>query len=216
MDLSLLFIGIIILIALAFDFTNGMHDAANSISTIVSTRVLTPKQAIVWAALFNFVAFLVFGTGVAETIGKGMVDVTAVTPTVILAGVCGAICWNLITWYFGLPSSSCHALIGRYAGAAITKSGLGVIIAGGWYKTLTFIIFMPAMLFSGFIFPIYAMPEIVKLITYLNPLRYFIEVVRMVVLKGSGIGDITTHLAIISVFAIIINAFAIWRYRKTS
>jgi inorganic phosphate transporter, PiT family len=151
-DLNLVFIIVIILIALAFDFTNGMHDAANSISTIVSTRVLTPKQAIIWAASFNFIAFLIFGTSVAKTIGNGMIDINAVTPTVILAGVLGAISWNLITWYFGLPSSSSHALIGGYAGAAIAHGGLGVILAAGWYKTLIFIALAPAIgLVMGFL-----------------------------------------------------------------
>ena len=144
-DLNLLFIIFIILIALVFDFTNGMHDAANSIATVVSTRVLSPRQAVIWAAFFNFVAFLIFGTAVAKTIGSGMIDITTVTPTVILAGVCGAIGWNLITWYLGLPSSSSHALIGGYAGAAIAKSGFGVIIASGWYKTLIFIVLAPTI-----------------------------------------------------------------------
>ena len=130
---------------MAFDFTNGMHDAANSISTIVSTRVLTPRQAIIWAAFFNFIAFLIFGTAVAKTIGNGMIDINIVTPTVILAGVLGAIAWNMITWYFGLPSSSSHAFIGGYAGAAIAKAGFGVIIAAGWYKTLIFILLAPAI-----------------------------------------------------------------------
>jgi PiT family inorganic phosphate transporter len=129
-----------------------MHDAANSISTIVSTRVLTPKQAIVWASFFNFIAFLIFGTAVAKTIGNGMIDINTVTPTVILAGLLGAIAWNMITWYFGLPSSSSHALIGGYAGAAIAKSGFSVIIAAGWYKTLIFIILAPAIgLVLGFL-----------------------------------------------------------------
>ena len=151
LDLNLLFIIFIIAIALAFDFTNGMHDAANSIATVVSTRVLSPRQAVIWAAFFNFVAFLIFRTTVATTIGKGMIDINTVTPTVILAGLCGAICWNMITWYLGLPSSSSHALIGGYAGAAIAKSGLGVIIASGWYKTLIFIVLAPAIgLFLGF------------------------------------------------------------------
>jgi len=150
--MSLLFIIFIILVALAFDFTNGMHDAANSISTIVSTRVLSPRQAVLWAAFFNFVAFLIFSTTVAETIGKGMIDIKTVNPTVILAGVSGAICWNIITWYFGLPSSSSHALMGGYAGAAISRSGWGVIIASGWYKTLIFIVLAPAMgLVLGFV-----------------------------------------------------------------
>jgi len=143
--LGLPFIIFVIIVALAFDFTNGFHDAANSISTIVSTRVLSPRRAVVWAAFFNFIAFLIFGTTVASTIGKGMIDVNTVTPTVVLAGLVGAISWNLITWYFGLPSSSSHALIGGYAGAAIAKSGVGVIIAGGWYKTLIFIALAPIM-----------------------------------------------------------------------
>ena len=143
MTVGLPFIIFVIALALAFDYTNGMHDAANSISTIVSTRVLTPRLAVMWAAFFNFVAFLVFGTTVASTIGKGMIDVNSVTPTVVFAGLVGAITWNLITWYFGLPSSSSHALIGGYAGAAIAKSGLHVIIVGGWYKTLVFIALAP-------------------------------------------------------------------------
>ncbi len=145
MDLNLIFIIFIILVALGFDFTNGMHDAANSISTVVSTRVLSPRQAVIWAAFFNFIAFLIFGTAVATTIGKGMIDVNAVTPTVILAGVCGAIGWNIFTWWLGLPTSSSHALIGGYAGAAIANSGFGVIIASGWYKTLIFIVLAPAI-----------------------------------------------------------------------
>ncbi len=143
METSLYLIVPIIAIALIFDFTNGMHDAANSISTVVTTRVLSPRVAVVWAAFFNFIAFLIFGTGVATTIGKGMVDISIVTPTVILAGLIGAIAWNLITWYFGLPSSSSHALIGGYAGAAIAKGGFGVIIASGWYKTVIFIFVAP-------------------------------------------------------------------------
>src|SRR5512137_2645641 len=154
MDLSLFAI-FVIAVALVFDYTNGMHDAANSISTIVSTRVLSPRQAVIWAASFNFVAFLIFSTTVAETIGKGMVDIKTITPTVVLAGLGGAILWNMTTWYFGLPSSSSHALIGGYAGAAIVKSGLGVIIVSGWYKTLMFIVLAPTIgLCLGFIFKI--------------------------------------------------------------
>jgi PiT family inorganic phosphate transporter len=150
--MSMLFIIFIVLVALVFDFTNGMHDAANSISTIVSTRVLSPIQAVIWAAFFNLVAFLIFSTTVAETIGKGMIDINTVTSAVILAGLAGAILWNMSTWYFGLPSSSSHALIGGYAGAAIARSGFGVIIASGWYKTLIFIILAPAIgLCLGFI-----------------------------------------------------------------
>jgi PiT family inorganic phosphate transporter len=149
-ETSLYFIVPIIVVALIFDFTNGMHDAANSISTIVSTRVLSQRQAVVWAAFFNFIAFLIFGTGVAQTIGQGLVDIEIVTASVILAGLIGAIAWNLITWYFGLPSSSSHALIGGYAGAAIAKSGFDAIITGGgwdnsWIRTLVFIFLAPMM-----------------------------------------------------------------------
>ena len=143
METSLYLIVPVIIIALIFDFTNGMQDAANSIATIVSTRVLTPRQAVVWAAFFNFIAFLIFGTGVAYTIGKGMVDIEIVTAYVILAGLIGAISWNMITWYFGIPSSASHALIGGYAGAAIAKGGFGVIIASGWYKVVIFIFLAP-------------------------------------------------------------------------
>ena len=155
MDLNLAYVIFIIIVALAFDYTNGMHDAANSISTIVSTRVLTPRQAIIWASFFNFIAFIAFGTAVAKTVGSGMIDISAVTPTVVLAGLLGAIAWNMITWYFGLPSSSSHALIGGYAGAAIAHGGFGVIIEAGWIKTLIFIIAAPAIgLTLGFLFKI--------------------------------------------------------------
>ncbi len=144
-SLTAAFVILIIAVALAFDFTNGMHDAANSIATIVSTRVLTPRQAVVWAAFFNFVAFLIFGTGVAHTIGVGLIDIKVVTPLVILAGLLGAIGWNLFTWYMGLPTSSSHALIGGYAGAAIIKAGAGVIIPHGWVKTILFIFLAPVI-----------------------------------------------------------------------
>ena len=144
-DLSTLFIIFIILIALSFDFTNGMHDAANSIATIVSTRVLSPRLAVIWAAFFNFIAFLIFGTAVAHTIGTGLIDISVVTPLVILAGLSGAIGWNLFTWFNGLPTSSSHALIGGYAGAAMVKAGSGVIIAQGWVKTIIFIFLAPVI-----------------------------------------------------------------------
>ncbi|MBS1904369.1 MAG: inorganic phosphate transporter [Bacteroidetes bacterium] len=135
---------IVIAIALCFDYINGFHDAANSIATVVSTRVLTPGQAVLWAAFFNFVAAFGFGTGVAKTIGSGMIDISVVTSYVILAGLAGAIVWDLLTWWFGLPTSSSHALIGGYAGAAVAKAGtLSVIIAGGWIKTLLFIVLSP-------------------------------------------------------------------------
>jgi PiT family inorganic phosphate transporter len=145
----------IILVALVFDFTNGVHDAANSIATIVSTRVLTPRQAVVWAAFFNFIAFLVFGTSVASTIGKGLVDISVITPGVVLAGLIGAIGWNMFTWYLGLPTSSSHALIGGYGGAAVAKAGWGVLIPSGWEKTLIFIVLAPVIgLVLGIVFMI--------------------------------------------------------------
>lgn len=135
----------IILTALVFDYLNGFHDAANSIATVVSTRVLTPGKAVLWAAFFNFAAAFGFGVGVAKTIGKDMIDIERVDNTVIFAGLFGAIVWNLITWYLGLPTSSSHALIGGYAGSAVSKAGLGVIITSGWTKTLLFIVLSPVI-----------------------------------------------------------------------
>jgi PiT family inorganic phosphate transporter len=137
------FLVFIIVVALAFDFLNGFHDAANSIATVVSTRVLAPQKAVLWAAFFNFVAAFVLGTSVAKTIGSGMIDLKAVNNQVILAGLLGAIVWNLITWYYGLPVSSSHALIGGYAGAAVARAGLSAIVPGGWVKTLLFIVLAP-------------------------------------------------------------------------
>jgi PiT family inorganic phosphate transporter len=133
----------LIVVALAFDYINGFHDAANSIATVVSTRVLSPGQAVIWAAFFNFVAAFTFGTAVAKTIGKGMIHLDAVTFGVIFGGLMGAIIWDLITWYYGLPTSSSHALIGGYAGAAIANAGFGAIIASGWTKTLIYIVLAP-------------------------------------------------------------------------
>jgi PiT family inorganic phosphate transporter len=133
----------IILVALSFDFLNGFHDAANSIATVVSTRVLSPQKAVLWAAFFNFVAAFVLGTGVAKTMGSGMIDLAVVTREVVLAGLVGAIAWNLITWYYGLPVSSSHALIGGYAGAAVAKAGPKAILVAGWTKTLSFIVLAP-------------------------------------------------------------------------
>jgi PiT family inorganic phosphate transporter len=134
---------LVIVVALVFDYINGFHDAANSIATVVSTRVLTPGKAVIWAAFFNFVAAFVFGTAVARTVGSGMIDIRIVTSAVILAGLIGAIVWDLITWYYGLPTSSSHALIGGYAGAAVAKAGTGVLIVSGWTKTLYFIVLAP-------------------------------------------------------------------------
>ncbi len=142
----------LILVALAFDFINGFHDAANSIATVVSTRVLSPGKAVIWAAFFNFVAAFAFGTAVARTIGSGMVDLHIVTFAVIFAGLTGAIAWDLITWYYGLPTSSSHALIGGYGGAAVAKAGLAAILPAGWTKTIIFIVLAPMIgLVLGFL-----------------------------------------------------------------
>ncbi len=152
------FVIILVMVALAFDFLNGFHDAANSIATVVSTRVLSPRVAVVWAAFFNFVAAFTFGTAVATTMGKGMVDLKYVNLYVILAGLMGAIFWDILTWYYGLPVSSSHALIGGYAGAAIAKGGWVVILPSGWTKTLLFIILSPLIgliLAAGFMVATY-------------------------------------------------------------
>ena len=153
MNPELLLVVITILVALIFDFLNGFHDAANSIATVVSTRVLSPKLAVVWAAVFNFLAAFILGTAVAKTIGRGMIRLDHVDQYVVLGGLFGAIVWDLLTWWWGLPTSSSHALIGGYAGAAMMhatihsgwRSAPSVIIASGWYKTLIFIVVAPVM-----------------------------------------------------------------------
>jgi inorganic phosphate transporter, PiT family len=133
----------IIVIALAFDFINGFHDSANSIATVVGTRVLTPGVAVLWAAFFNFVAAFLVGTAVAKTISTGLIHPDAVNSNVILAALIGAIVWNLITWWLGLPSSSSHALIGGFGGAAVAKAGIGTLILSGWIKPVAFIFLSP-------------------------------------------------------------------------
>ena len=143
LHLSLPAIVAIIAIALAFDFINGLHDAANSIATVVSTRVLSPKLAVAWAASFNFIAFLFFGLSVAKTIGTGIVDPSVMDPWVVLAALIGAIAWNLFTWWLGFPSSSSHALIGGIAGAGIAKGGFGVLMSSGFIKTTSAIVLSP-------------------------------------------------------------------------
>ena len=138
-------VAFLVCVALVFDFINGFHDAANSIATVVSTRVLSPGKAVIWAAVFNFIAAFGFGTAVAKTIGSGMIDVHYVTFLVIFCALFGAIVWDLITWYYGLPTSSSHALIGGYAGGAIAHAGMKTIIVSGWTKTLIFIVLAPAI-----------------------------------------------------------------------
>ncbi|MCC7002709.1 MAG: inorganic phosphate transporter [Gemmatimonadaceae bacterium] len=133
----------IVLVAFIFDYINGFHDSANSIATIVGTRVLSPFTAVAWAATFNFLALFLFDTGVAKTMGKGLIDLALVNPDVILAGLLGAITWNLITWWYGIPSSSSHALMGGYGGAAVAKAGLAAILWAGWVKPVIFIVLSP-------------------------------------------------------------------------
>lgn len=147
------FVLFIIVVALAFDFINGFHDSANSIATIVGTRVLSPVAAVVWAATFNFAALFVVGTSVAKAVGGGFIDVNIVDPHVILGGLLGAIAWNLLTWWFGIPSSSSHALIGGYAGAAVSKAGFAAILWGQkWIETLSAIVVSPALgMLMGFL-----------------------------------------------------------------
>ena len=153
MDTGLLLVAVTVVFALCFDFLNGFHDAANSIATVVSTRVLSPKLAVFWAAFFNFIAAFFLGTAVAKTIGKGMIRLDIVTQYVVLAGLLGAIVWDILTWWWGLPTSSSHALIGGYAGAAMARATIlegfrnapSVIIPGGWTKTLIFIVIAPLM-----------------------------------------------------------------------
>jgi inorganic phosphate transporter, PiT family len=145
MSTSITFVLLIILVAYAFDFSNGWHDAANSIATVVSTRVLSPYQAVVWAAFFNFVAAFTFGTAVAKTVGGGLIDINVVDPKVVLAGLLGAIFWNVVTWRYGLPSSSSHALVGGYAGAAIAKAGFRAVVWSGWIKVIAFIFISPIL-----------------------------------------------------------------------
>ncbi len=135
----------LIVVALAFDFMNGFHDAANAIATIVSTRVLRPHWAVAWAAFFNFIAFLIFGVAVAATIGKGIIDPKIVDHYVIFGALVGAITWDIITWYYGIPSSSSHALIGGLAGAAVAKGGVHTLIASGFLKTAAAIVVSPAL-----------------------------------------------------------------------
>jgi len=165
MNKDVLLVLITILVALIFDFLNGFHDSANSIATVVSTRVLSPRLAVIWAAAFNFLAAFFLGTAVAKTIGKGMIRLDDVDQYVVMAGLFGAIVWDLLTWWWGLPTSSSHALIGGYAGAAMMHAALhtgtatmfSVIIPEGWYKTLIFIVVAPVMgMFLGLVFMVAA------------------------------------------------------------
>ncbi len=159
MDLFTVYIIGIIVTAYSFDFVNGFHDAANSVATVISTRVLAPVTAVAMAAFFNFIAFAVFGVAVATTIGHGIVESSVVTPNLVLAALVGAITWDLITWYLGLPSSSSHALIGGLVGAAVTKAGVGSLLWPGLDKTLTFMVLSPVI---GFILSFALMATLIR------------------------------------------------------
>jgi PiT family inorganic phosphate transporter len=145
MDHSITFVLAVVVVALIFDFINGFHDSANSIATVVATRVLSPKFAVLWAASFNFLAAFIVGTAVASTFAKGLIDPHVVTPSLVCSGLMGAIIWNLITWWLGLPSSSSHALMGGYAGAALAKAGFSAIIVAGWIKPILGIVISPLL-----------------------------------------------------------------------
>src|SRR4051812_35924296 len=136
---------ILIAIALAFDFLNGFHDAANSIATIVSTGAMRPQYAVAWAAFFNFAAFAFFGLHVAATVGKGIIDASIIDHHVVFGALMGAIAWNLLTWYYGIPSSSSHALIGGLAGAAVAKGGTTTLVGKGFFMTAAAIVVSPAL-----------------------------------------------------------------------
>jgi PiT family inorganic phosphate transporter len=222
MENSLPFIGVIVLVALTFDFINGFHDAANSIATVVSTRVLPPLWAVVWAAFFNFSAAFLFGTAVATTVGSGMVHLEFVTPWVILAGLVGAIAWDLITWWFGLPTSSSHALLGGYAGAAMAHvahlKGLAhcfdAIIAGGWRLTLIFIVLAPLI---GMLLAMFLMVDVYWLFRNFNPTRmdkYFrrLQLVSSALLSLShGTNDAQKTMGIIT--AVLVSAKLIPKFQ---
>ena len=145
MEAPVLYVVAIVAVALVFDFINGFHDSANSIATVVSTRVLSPGVAVLWASFFNFMAAFVVGTAVAKTLSKGLIEPSAVDPNVVLAGLLGAIIWDLLTWYLGLPTSSSHALLGGYGGAAIAKAGFGALILPGWVLPILAIVVSPVL-----------------------------------------------------------------------
>src|SRR5579862_7255492 len=222
MENSVSFIAVIVLVALGFDFLNGFHDAANSIATVVSTRVLPPLWAVVWAAFFNFSAAFLFGTAVANTVGSGMVHLEYVTPWVILAGLVGAIVWDLLTWWFGLPTSSSHALLGGYAGAAMAHvahlKGLehcfDAIIASGWRLTLIFIVVAPLI---GMLLSMFLMVDVYWLFRNFNPKRmdkYFrrLQLVSSALLSLShGTNDAQKTMGIIT--AVLVSSKLIPKFQ---
>ncbi len=192
----------LIVVALLFDFMNGFHDAANSVATVVSTRVLTPRQAVAWAAFFNFVAAFGFGVQVATTIGKGLIDPSAVSPLVVFAGLGAAIAWDLITWLYGLPTSSSHALIAGFAGAAIAAAGPQAVITSGITRVLTFIVISPTI---GLILGVWLTAMVLRIVRNATPLRVDSVFRRLQLVSaafyslGHGTNDAQKTMGIISI-----------------
>jgi PiT family inorganic phosphate transporter len=195
-------VAILIVVALAFDFMNGFHDAANSVATVVSTRVLTPRQAVIWAAFFNFVAAFGFGVHVANTVGKGIIDPSAVTNTVVFAGLGAAIAWDLLTWLFGLPTSSSHALIAGFAGAGVAAAGPKVVVVSGLIKVILFIFISPAL---GLILGTFFMTAVTFVVRHSTPARVDTGFRRLQLISaafyslGHGTNDAQKTMGIITV-----------------
>jgi PiT family inorganic phosphate transporter len=195
-------VGFLILVALAFDFMNGFHDAANSVATIVSTRVLTPRQAVLWAAFFNFVAAFGFGVNVASTVGKGIIDPGAVSNAVVFSGLGAAIVWDLLTWFYGLPTSSSHALIAGFAGAGVAAAGTQAVVLSGLTKVFVFVFVSPVL---GLILGLLAMTLTTLLVQHSTPARVDSTFRRLQLLSaalyslGHGTNDAQKTMGIIAV-----------------
>ena len=198
----LIFVVIIILFALVFDFLNGFHDAANSVATIVSTRVLTPQQAVIWAAFFNFVAAFGFGVHVASTVGKGIIDPSAVTNAVVFSALAAAIAWDVLTWFYGLPTSSSHALIAGFAGAGIAAAGPQVVVTSGITKVVVFVFVSPVI---GLVLGLFFMSVVTFVVRHSTPARVDSTFRRLQLLSaalyslGHGTNDAQKTMGIIAV-----------------
>ncbi len=208
MDLQAVYVLGIIAVAYSFDFINGFHDAANSVSTVISTKVLAPVAAVTMAAFFNFIAFLIFGVAVATTVGKNLISSAVVDPNLILAALIGAIVWDLITWYLGLPSSSSHALIGGLVGAAVTKAGPASLILSGLQKPLTFIVVSPTI---GFLLAFVLMAALIRAF-FTIPLhvvnRYFrrLQLVSSAMVSLShGTNDAQKTMGVVTALLVSVN-----------
>ncbi|MBP1686344.1 MAG: phosphate/sulfate permease, partial [Deltaproteobacteria bacterium] len=195
-------VAFLIVVALAFDFMNGFHDAANSVATVVSTRVLTPRQAVMWAAFFNFVAAFGFGVNVASTVGKGIIDPSAVSNSVVFAGLAAAIAWDILTWFYGLPTSSSHALIAGFAGAGIAAAGPQVVVVGGLTKVVLFVFISPAL---GLVIGLLMMALVTYLVRRSTPARVDANFRRLQLASaafyslGHGTNDAQKTMGIITV-----------------